>query len=108
MAKLDSGKGTKGMESSAMIYIHTMTPYTAYGSGEYVLTALKKMTGTNSFLKMAKYERQCENEIFEDCERHFFETESQERCNCLPWSLINASSLQVGQILNLNSYCTGP
>ena len=37
--------------TSARIYLNTLSSYSDYRAGSYALTALKKMTGTESFLK---------------------------------------------------------
>ena len=44
---------------SARIYLNTMASFSGYSSGSYALTALKKMTGTDSFLNQTDEEKNC-------------------------------------------------
>ena len=72
------------------IYLPTLAPYSAHKPGSYKMTSLKKMTGTENFLKMSETTKKCQNEVFEDCKTRFLTANSQKVCGCLPWALTTA------------------
>ena len=72
---------------SARIYLNTMASFSGYSSGSYALTALKKMTGTDSFLKQTDEEKKCRIETLEDCQAKSFIDRVQEKCGCVPWAI---------------------
>ena len=80
---------------SARIYLNTMASFSGYSSGSYALTALKKMTGTHSFLKQTDEEKKCRIETLEECQTANFITTVQEKCGCVPWALSSALVTQV-------------
>ena len=51
------------------VKIGTLAPYSAFGPGNYILTAVKQMSATDDFLSMPKEKRECEKEKFEDCQK---------------------------------------
>ena len=79
--------------SSAKIYLHTLESFTDYRAGTYALSVLKKMTGTQSFMKLSN--KPCQLEISEECEMKRYIKEVQKQCGCVPWALSSALSLQV-------------
>ena len=79
--------------SSAKIYLNTLESFTDFRAGTYALSVLKKMTGTQSFLKMA--DKPCQLEVFEDCENQRYLEEVKKHCGCVPWALSSALTLQV-------------
>ena len=82
-------------ESTVKVHIATLARFTDYGPGSYVMSALKKMTGTNSFLAFPEDEKFCQTERFESCQerRHIEHVES--RCGCVPWTVSSGLALQV-------------
>ena len=82
---------------SAHVYIPTLAPFIASKPGTYPMFALKKMTGTESFLQMPDQVKQCHNELFEECQMKEALRRGQEECGCLPWaftSVVNEVSKQ--------------
>ena len=71
------------------INIGTLAPYSAFGPGTYILSAVKQMAATKGFLSMSKKKRECEKEKFEDCQKRLFQ-ESVRKCGCTPQSLVPA------------------
>ena len=69
------------------IYVPTLAPYSGHEPGSYIMTSLKKMTGTDNFLKMSETIKECQNEPFEDCRAGNLIANGQKECGCLPWSL---------------------
>ena len=84
---------------SAMMYLNTLSPFSAYSSGEYIMTALKKTTGTENFLNIPDDERKCHLETFEQCQNKRFLEEVVSRCGCLPWALNNALTPKVNRVI---------
>ena len=76
--------------SSAKIYFNTLSSFTDYRAGSYAMTALKKMTGTDSFLKQTDEEKKCRIETPEDCQAKSFIESVQKKCGCVPWALSSA------------------
>ena len=71
--------------SSAKVQINTLSPYIAFGGGSYKMTVVKRMTAKKDFLKMPLKDKNCEDELYEDCRtRKLFE-----QCNCVPLELQN-------------------
>ena len=72
---------------SARIYVNTLSSYTDYQAGSYALTALKKLTGTESFLKQADEAKKCRVETMEDCQARQYARRVLEKCGCVPWAI---------------------
>ena len=71
--------------SKAKVQIDTLSPYIGFGGGIYKMTAVKRMTAKEDFLKMSLKDRNCVLELYEDCRtRKLFE-----QCNCVPFELHN-------------------
>ena len=68
---------------SAKIQINTLSPYTDYGGGIYIMTDVKRMTAKEDFLTMPLKDRNCEVELYEDCRT----IKLFEHCNCVPWEI---------------------
>ena len=77
-------------DGSSMIYLNTLSSFTAFKAGSYALTALKKMTGTEIFLKLNDEEKKCTVERFEDCQAKRYIGRVQKECGCVPWALSSA------------------
>ena len=61
------------------------------------MTSLKKMTGTDSFLKQTNEEKKCRIETVEDCQARSFIDRVQEKCGCVPWALSTILGTKVRQ-----------
>ena len=81
--------------SSAKIYLNTLASFTNYRAGSYAMSALKKMSGTNSFLELPDAAKKCKTETFEECHVVRYNAEVQKQCGCLPWSLNSIIGKQV-------------
>ena len=80
---------TGGVISKGTITINlgTVLRFTDSRPGLYEMTALKKMTGTSSFLGLSDDQKNCQNEVQESCfTRKYVET-VQHHCGCIPWHL---------------------
>ena len=78
--------------------IGTLAPYSAFGPGNYILTAVKRMSATEGFLSMSKKKRECEKEKFESCQKRLFQ-EGVKTCGCTPQSLIPALKNQTQVVI---------
>ena len=65
---------------TAKIQINTISPYVGFGGGIYKMTAIKRMTAKEDFLKMPLKERNCKVELYEDCRTKRL----LEECDCVP------------------------
>ena len=81
--------------SSARIYLDTLASFTDSRAGSYPMTALKKMTGTESFLKQTDEEKKCRIETLEVCQARSYIDKVQEKCGCVPWALTTALGTKV-------------
>ena len=75
----DAVHGVQGV--SAKVHIGSLSPYTNYGGGDFIMTDIKRMRSTDSFLEMPLEQRNCEVELFEECRTRNLLRE----CNCVPW-----------------------
>ena len=71
------------------IHISTLERFSDSRPGMYVMTVLKRMTGTDSFLSMSDDVKQCQVETQDDCESRNYVQNVQNQCHCLPWSLVD-------------------
>ena len=76
-------------KSQVRIHIGTLAPYTGYGPGDYRLSALKQITGTESFLIKANTDEECTNMNLEKCMRKNAEGKNQ-ACSCKPFEFGSA------------------
>ena len=82
-------------ESSSRIYLNTLSSFTDDRAGSYALTGLKKMTGTESFLKQPDKKRKCRIETIEECKAKSYIEKVQKICGCVPWALSINLTVQV-------------
>ena len=80
--------------SPARIYLNTLASYGDFRTGSFALSALKRMTGTNSFLGLPVKEKKCQIETFEDCHTRRYVEEVKAKCGCVPWALNTALTLK--------------
>ena len=83
-ANKNPGKDTIGNNGHATISLDTLAPFSDNQEGNYALTDLKWMSGTESFMELANEEKECQRESFDECQRE----KLKERCECVPWQLM--------------------
>ena len=71
----------------AIIHIGTLAPHSEEGPGDYLLTSLKQMTGSESFLGWPQERRKCALEKYETCQMKIF-LENISQCGCSPFHLV--------------------
>ena len=101
---LSLGKGMKGARQHAQIHINTLAPFYGEDPGDYAISSLKKMTGTQNFLALSNSE--CQNEDFVRCKnRNFFDHGKLLCGNCIPWVLQNMQDkIKVNSELVMHSF----
>ena len=83
----NDGSSTSGY---AQIYINAIAPFYGEGPGDYAISSLKKMTGTQKFLALSNAEKGCQIEDFVECKNRNFFNQGRRLCgNCIPWALQN-------------------
>ena len=76
----------------ASLHIGTLAHQVVYGPGDYSLTSIKQMTGTDNFLAWPQERRKCTLETYEKCQMRDFHEKSV-KCSCSPFQLIAASGV---------------
>ena len=99
---LDPGT-SKEQDFPLRIKVHMLAPYTDFRSGRYAMTAIKKISGTESFMGLPESERNCQSEEFEGCYKRKYFSRVQEMCGCIPLSL--SSNNEVRSFQNLALSC---
>ena len=74
-------------DRSFKVVVHTLAQYTTFGPGSYEMSALKKMTGTNSFLQLPEEDKECLVHEKEECQTQKYLDLVQTECKCIPWAL---------------------
>ena len=69
--------------ASSKVHIGTLSPYTHFGGGVYTMTVVKRMRATDAFLEMPLTQRNCDEDLYEECRTRNLLGE----CNCVPWEL---------------------
>ena len=82
-------------QKSAKIHIKTLSSFTAFGSGSYKMTSVKKLKGEKDFLAMSAEDTRCSLEDFEECRRRSL----FEKCQCVPWELGHIQVLRCFKIM---------
>ena len=77
-----------GAKKAAKLHIDTLSSFKGFGAGEYKMTSVKKLVGTEDFLSMPDKTKKCKVENHEDCRRRRL----FQKCNCSRWEL---KSIQV-------------
>ena len=80
--------------SHARIYLNTLSSFSEYRPGSYGMIALKKMTGTKSFLKLSDESKECQTNTLEDCQTKGYVKEVMKECGCVPWALSDALKIK--------------
>ena len=76
-------------QQSFKVYIHTLSQYTAYGPGTYAMTALKRMSGTKSFVQLPDKQKECRVHNRGECQIQHFLEKIKKNCGCIPWALVS-------------------
>ena len=74
-------------EQSFKVFIHTLSQYSTSGPGSYGMSALKKMTGTESFKQLPDHQKKCLVHNKEECQIQKYLDQVQRECKCIPWAL---------------------
>ena len=80
----NSDEVLSGDDGYATIFLDTLAPFSDNQGGNYALTDLKWMSGTESFLELSNKEKECQIETYEECQRG----KVIEKCGCVPWQLM--------------------
>ena len=73
------------LQKLAEIYVATINPYTSGKNGTHILSALKVVTGSESFLALSEERKGCGNEEFEACQARRYLHAVEQHCGCVPW-----------------------
>ena len=105
---LDSDKVAVGKKDTnlARVYLHSLSPFTDYRNGSYAMSALKKMTGTEGFLRLPYSAKKCQVETFEDCNRRKYVERVRTHCHCTLWALQDKQEVYIN--FNFDTYCRTP
>ena len=99
------GEDKSNTENMASIYIGTLAPYHSYGPGDYEMTGIKKIEGTENFLAWPHHRRGCTVEKYEKCQMREF-LEKTVECGCSPFQFLpsagNTSQVDSNSYLDLN------
>ena len=90
MSKVYLGESQISNKNMASIHIGTLAPHFEEGPGDYVLTSLKQMTGTENFLGWPQEKRKCSLKKYETCQMEGFRDKIF-KCGCSPFQLISAA-----------------
>ena len=82
-------------DNTARIYLNTLASFSDTRAGSYGMSSLKKMTGTDSFLKQTDEQKNCRIQSAEDCQAKEYIEKVREECGCIPWPLRRVFSSQV-------------
>ena len=74
-------------EDSVTVYIATPHRFTARRQGRYLMTDLKKMTGTKTFFNLPDEAKECQMGSEGECKSKKLRTELVNKCGCLPRAL---------------------
>ena len=75
---------------SISLSIHTLAHFSDHREGSYMMTSLKKMTGTKNFLNLPEKQKKCQIQRFEECQTEKFLERVQKECGCKPWRINSA------------------
>ena len=82
-------------QSSAYIYLNTLAKHIGYKDGSYIMSNLKRMTGTSNFLKLSDDDKKCQIQTLEECTAQRYTELVLAQCGCVPWALNSAMRLEV-------------
>ena len=107
-------KPSYSVENKARISMDTLASFTDYRDGSYALSALKMMTGTDSFLGLPDESKGCQIEAYNECQTKGYMAEVKKQCACVPWALSTLADQvdiiwkdkRAGPIAQVPRYCT--
>ena len=83
-----TAKNAKGQkDQSFKIFIQTLSTFTTFGPGSYAMSALKKVTGTASFMQLPEEDKICRVHNRENCQTQKYLERVWKECSCIPWAL---------------------
>ena len=68
---------------STKVQINTLSPFIKFEGGVFIMSAVKRMTAQEDFIRMDLKDKNCEVELNEDCRTR----KLLEKCNCVPWEV---------------------
>ena len=83
--RLDMSPATES--GQAEIYIHTLSPFTGHGPGDYKMSVLKKTSSSSMFLDLPVSKKKCQVEKRETCEVREWFANLRKECKCIPYKL---------------------
>ena len=92
---------TKTKQREPTIHIGTMTRFKDYNTGVFKMSALKTISGSESFKALPQNMRECDLELFEDCYNRGVMEDVQKQCGCIPWFF---SPVQESKVIYLIFY----
>ena len=94
---------SESVQDTANIHIGSLVKFTDHRPGMYVMSSLKKMTGTDNFLALPDASKSCQIESLEECQTQRYIEKVRRECGCVPWSLssgnIHNVSVERSQVL---------
>ena len=72
-------------QNLAEVHLATLNPYTSGKNGTHILSALKVVTGSESFLALSEERKGCGNTEFEACQTRRYLLAVEQQCGCVPW-----------------------
>ena len=91
--RLSFSSAPRNHDSLARIHINTLAPFTGLGTGDYKLSSLKQIKGTENFLAKHENEKKCTNEKFVECQMRIA-AERNRICDCKLFELSSLFSSQ--------------
>lgn len=80
-------RASKTEQQSLKIFIHTLAQFFSIRPGSYGMSALKRMTGTESFQQLPNHQKKCLVHNREKCQTQKYLDQVQRECKCTPWAL---------------------
>ena len=81
---VQAGSDGEHFSDFATIFLDTLAPFSDNQEGDYALTGLKWMNGTDTFMELSDKEKECQTQSFEECQRE----KVAKLCGCVPWQLM--------------------
>ena len=85
--QLKSREVTRKANYSFKVAVHSLAQYSTFGAGSYGMSALKKMTGTESFEQLPDHQKKCRVHNREECQTQKYLDQVEKECKCVPWNL---------------------
>jgi hypothetical protein len=83
-------------QNTFAIHINTLSRVSDARPGLYIMTDMRKMTGTKNFLALPDETKHCQLEPEDDCKLRRYVEEAKKLCDCVPWILSHILPEQVG------------